>query len=318
MECYKITSEISIGGLKVSDKYYVVCSNCQTRNPLTNEFCNNCGEKLVKNDDSSKGTVTVFQDLNDPEQLVNNSNNSGVATGNDEDTSEEINKDEEQLSVKPKKRFCPSCGSEILDGAKFCHVCGFKLNNDNFTQEETNKNDTGTSNTQNYNSSANVSSSQQYGNNFISLIVVAILFIVAVSGYGIYKHVTYLPKGLTDTDAIMRHGSSKLSDMLYFYVEYHPQVINDGKYLVYIYKNTRTDRYVFPVRDSKDNSKHYCYLYGIVGTKYVVDINNPNWCYALNVAGIKIIGNNPSEWDYKMDAQYYAEHIKGVKEWEDE
>lgn len=292
------------------DNYYVVCSNCQARNPLTNDFCNNCGERLVKNSDSSKGVVTVFQKVDESDKFVGSGSN--LTTDNNEEVIGETESNKQgKVSDEIQKRFCPNCGNKIVSGAKFCTVCGFKLNNDNSTQEETIKSDTVNFNT-------NTNRYQQTDNNFKSLIILAILFVVAVSGYGIYKHATYLPKGLTDSDQIMKQGSSQLSGKLFMYVAYHQQVIDNGKYLVYIYKNSRTDRYVFPVRDSKDNSKHYCYLYRIVGTKYLVDINNSNWCYTLNGAGVKIIGNNPSEWEYKMDAQYYNDNIKNMKEWQQE
>lgn len=296
------------------DKCYVICKNCQARNPLTNDFCNECGEKLVKNSDSSNGLVTIFQDTDNDEQFVG----SGSKLTPDNKDGETADSNQKQSSDEPQKRFCHNCGKEVISIAKFCPSCGVKLNDTNTQDEDTDKNDASTSNTQSYASSTSVDSHSQTSKSLKTIILFSILFIVAVGGYSVYKHLTYLPKGLTDSDQIMEYGGQVLTDNVFAYAEYFPKLKTNGEYYIYLYKNKRTGKYVFPVKDTNDNSKHYCYLFKVGSTKHLVDIKNVHWWGAINRPGIKITGDNPYEIEYEMNFQYYNENIKNFTIWQQE
>lgn len=108
------------------DKYYVICKNCQVRNPLANDFCNNCGEKLVKNSDISNGLITIFQDTDD--ELFVGSGSSLMTSKNDD--GEKVVSNQEQVGGETKKRFCTNCGCNIdSEKINFCPLCGVKLEN---------------------------------------------------------------------------------------------------------------------------------------------------------------------------------------------
>ncbi|GAW64024.1 hypothetical protein FC65_GL000604 [Ligilactobacillus acidipiscis DSM 15836] len=298
------------------DNYYVVCSNCQARNPLTNDFCNDCGEKLVKNSDSSKGVVTVFQKMDEGEKIVSSSSNLTTDNSKDADGETESN-EQEQLSNETQKRFCPNCGNETVNGAKFCPICGFDLHNLNKNKHDP-TDDVQTNNYQ-YNEDINQNSTdgkiiatiRNTNVGKIVSIVLAIFFIVV--GIWLFKQheaVTNLPNGVDTADAVLKHNAPENTDTILKTIRSDTSLASETNYIVSVYKNTRTGGYVFPVQAQETNKLHYCYVTKVdTHSMIAIDIDDSSWiCKIPDGQGIQ--GNNPYKEDYKVNTAYYNQNIE--------
>lgn len=128
-------------GNKLDKELKVKCPSCNTENPSDAKFCINCGEILnkVKLDKKTENPIAK-------KTLAKDSEFSKPELGNAESTDEavEIKAEKKEkptsktsiptevpehgiISKTISKKTCPSCNSQNLKNAKFCVVCGEKL-----------------------------------------------------------------------------------------------------------------------------------------------------------------------------------------------
>jgi len=112
--------------------------------------------------------------------------------------------------------------------------------------------------------------------------------------------------------------ASKLIDSPIFYYgsRHQDELLND--YIVYLNKNKRIGRFVFPIKSKRDWKTHYCYLItignGDAATTQAIDINNAEWARIIDRRVAKVKGDNPYAWSEKMSIQYYSDHISDLNE----
>ncbi|ATO42633.1 MULTISPECIES: hypothetical protein [Lactobacillaceae] len=143
-----------------------------------------------------------------------------------------------------------------------------------------------------------------------------IIIILLLAIWGLYKHVTKLPDGSMDTDTIWEHNAKIMDSFIFAYGVAHPLVMSTNDKVVYLYKNTRTKRYVFPIKDLKTHKTHFCYLESVDNapnkSMYAIDISNKNWCRQVVDKVAKVKGHNPAQWQEKMSINYYSENVSNL------
>lgn len=143
-----------------------------------------------------------------------------------------------------------------------------------------------------------------------------IIFILLFAIWGLYKHATKLPAGSMDKDTIWEHNAKIMDPFIFTYGSAHPFVMSTNDKVVYLYRNTRTKRYVFPIKDLNTHKTHFCYLESVSNAPnsfmYAIDINNKNWCRQIVDKVAKIKGHNPAQWEEKMSINYYSENISDL------
>lgn len=106
----------------------VVCPECG-KEVKDAKFCSNCGAVLPKVEDIEEPSEEVVEEVVDVEETVEEPVDEGeiieVKTVSSEADDEPIEED-----IK-KSKFCPNCGTEIINPeTAFCPQCGFKLKQD--------------------------------------------------------------------------------------------------------------------------------------------------------------------------------------------
>lgn len=145
-----------------------------------------------------------------------------------------------------------------------------------------------------------------------------IIIILLLAIWGLYKHVTKLPDGSMDTDTIWEHNEKSMDMQVFAYGVGHPVAVSTNDKVVYLYKNTRTKRYVFPVKDLKTHKTHFCYLESVGSSPNeaysvtAIDIHNKNWWKIIAQKSAKIKGHNPAQWQEKMSINYYSENVSNL------
>lgn len=224
-----------------------------------------------------------------------------------------------------KHKFCINCGNQLSGHERFCNKCGFdvsKINHLNTDADEQSKQDKTIpeKTEQEHNEIVNDSmgKAQNKSHKFI------ILFVILVGVFGLYKNATKLPDGSTDTDSILIYNAKTMDPFIFMYGSGHSSdpLANDYK-VIYLYKNTRTKRYVFPVKDLKTHKTHFCYLESIGDhpnerdTVFATDIYNKKWGRVIDPKVAKIKGNNPHRWEERMSINYYSENISNLADYYD-
>ncbi|WP_251897683.1 hypothetical protein [Lactiplantibacillus paraplantarum] len=145
-----------------------------------------------------------------------------------------------------------------------------------------------------------------------------IIIILLLAIWGLYKHATKLPDGSMNTDTIWEHNAKSMDSQIFMYGVGHPLAVSTNDKIVYLYKNTRTKRYVFPVKDLKTHKTHFCYLESVGSspskayTVVATDIHNKNWNKVIAKTVAKVKGHNPSQWQEKMSINYYSENVSNL------
>lgn len=276
------------------DEYYVVCQSCFSRNPFTNNFCNSCGSRLVKNSERlhKKGSFLEQKD--------------------EEDSSSEIHKqqtEKEQSLEANLTKFCPNCGTEITSGAKFCATCGLDL-------RSLEKN----SSLNNYLNESRTMGNQQQGNinnknkrmTYIASSIILAVFLIILGILGVQKYeVTQLPDGVDHADSVLKRTASGNTPTIDAVISNNPYLARSSNYIISVYKNDRTGRYVFPVQSTDSNKIHYCYITKIDDDHLTAtDIDDAEWTCDIQKAGVQ--GDNSYTKDYEYNAIYYNDKIDSL------
>lgn len=276
------------------DEYYVVCKNCFSRNPFTNNFCSSCGSKLVKKSESPYGKGEL------PEQK------------NEEDSSSEIHNkqiEKEQLLEDNLAKFCPNCGTKITSGAKFCATCGFDLRSLERNSNSNNYlNELYTIENQEQDNTSNKNKRMTY----IAGSIILAVFLIAFGILGAQKYaVTQLPDGVDHADSVLKHTASENTAIIDAVISNNPYLARSSNYIISVYKNDRTGRYVFPVQSKNSNKIHYCYITKIDDNHLTAtDIGNAEWTCDIQKAGVQ--GDNSYTKDYEYNASYYNDKIDSL------
>lgn len=145
-----------------------------------------------------------------------------------------------------------------------------------------------------------------------------VIIVILVCIWGIYKHITKLPDGSMNTTTILIHNAKTMNSSIFMYGAGHPFAMSTNDKVIYLYKNTRTKRYVFPVKELKTHKTHFCYLESVGAypnesySVIAIDIHNKNWGRLLSNKVARIKGHNPYQWEEKMSINYYSENISDL------
>jgi len=150
-----------------------------------------------------------------------------------------------------------------------------------------------------------------------------ILFFIILAAIGIYQYTNRMPQGVIDRDTIMNKASNSIDTDLGLDLSANAyDVYNDqDEYRIFLYRNSRTKRFVFPVKEKKSGDVHYCYLVAYEDTrgytnKMAVDINNSKWARFIDKRVASIEGNNPSEKDYEYSYSYYYDNFSNLDDYD--
>lgn len=150
-------------------------------------------------------------------------------------------------------------------------------------------------------------------------IALGVIFVIFILGIGIYKFNTRLPDGETNTNKIMTMASNTLDTDVVLDAEVNPYqvALQRDEYRIYLYKNDRTNRYVFPVKEKKHGEIHFCYLVSYNSPQGMlsmaaVDINDPKWARFVDKNVAVIEGNNPYVKDMEYTTRYYYNHFSSL------
>lgn len=143
----------------------------------------------------------------------------------------------------------------------------------------------------------------------VNKIGLGLIFAVLVV-FGLYElNSNKMPEGVTDQSTIMSKASKGIDTVLGLDMEMNPYDVSyDGdEYRVFLYDNTKTGKFVFPVKDKKTDKIHYCYLVSYKSTtgassKY---IDNSKWIRYINSDVATIDGDNKAEKNYEYSIYYY-------------
>ncbi|MFC6176954.1 hypothetical protein ACFQAV_08885 [Companilactobacillus huachuanensis] len=154
------------------------------------------------------------------------------------------------------------------------------------------------------------------GNKIVITVVLATLVF-----FGIYKYNTRMPKGTTSKDQIMEKMSYSIDTLFGIDMQYNSDRFSEdvNEYRIFIYKNERTKRFVFPIRDKNTGKTHYCYLASYVSTtgyetKMATDIDHDNWSRMIEKRVASIENDNPAKKDYQYTISNYYLYYSGISE----
>ncbi|MFC6176959.1 hypothetical protein ACFQAV_08910 [Companilactobacillus huachuanensis] len=150
-----------------------------------------------------------------------------------------------------------------------------------------------------------------------------VLFLIIVVLFGFYKYSTKIPDGVTNINEIMNELAIPIDNSLGIDIGFNKdQVIDEvNENRVFLYKNSGTDRFVFPIKDINTGKTHYCYLASYESpsgytTKIVTDIDHPNWSRIINKKVAVIEGDNPAKVSRKYTIiEYYERYSSLYDEW---
>ncbi|MFC6294741.1 zinc-ribbon domain-containing protein [Lactiplantibacillus daoliensis] len=213
-------------------------------------------------------------------------------------------------------KFCVNCGKQIKESTNFCPFCGAEQPVIGVSSESVAPIEK--VNTPEKVEQVSTSQVVETPNHHIVLWIVAIAVII-LGSWGFYQYKTYLPEGQTNETSILKYASPTLNSAVFYYGTYHRDEFLAQDYVVFLNKNKRTGKYVFPVKKGENGKIHYCYLIAVGNgnrkAPMAIDINNVKWySYISKKVHTSIIGNNPYAWSDKMSIDYYSDHISNLND----
>ncbi|WP_048000159.1 zinc ribbon domain-containing protein [Lactiplantibacillus herbarum] len=217
-------------------------------------------------------------------------------------------------------KTCSNCGKEIKRNTKFCVFCGAEQKKVDDKVEKTEmdevKVDTTIDNQIEGATTTKTSKTEKPKKRSSQWILGICILLFGI--WGLHKYMTYLPTGQTDPFTVLAYTAKRTDVFIMAYGSGHEDEFFNNDYVIYLNKNQRTGKLVFPVKGMHDWRTHYCYLVtvgnGSDASTLAVDIKNVKWSRFINDKVAKVTGNNPYSWTEKMSIQYYSDHVSDLDE----